>query len=501
MNKNNLRVASAIILSGLGMLVNYLISFLLAPYITETIGIEAYGFVSIAKNFVNCAQIATIAITSFVVRYISVSYHENRIKEANEYYATSIVACAVLAGVVLLIATGIIAKLELLLNIPDELVVSVKCLFLFVFLNLVVTTVTTPFTTGAYIKNRLDIDGLIKIVTYIVNAAVVIILYSSFTPSVCFVGVGSLAGACVAFLCTFALSKKLVPELFYKKEMFSIIKLKNLLKNGVWTSLNSLGNELNSGLDLIISNLFLNGIVTGQISVVKTIGGIFSTLYQIVYLPFQPNLIKAYASGNTENFLSEQKKAMIICGYFSNVAIAGFVALGPLYYRLWLPSQDTRFLYLLSVAAISGGVTAGVMRPIYYVYVLTLKNQLPCWITIFGGLLNIGSMYLLLKYTDLGAYAIVMTTTVIMVSINLFFNPVYAARNLKINVKVYYKIIFRHMFSAGIMAAVFQMVVRWTKPQGWTGLIVNALFMCVIGLFIHVVIMCGRDGKKSLRAI
>ena len=44
--------------------------FLLTPYITDTIGIEAYGFVSMAKTAVSYAQIFTIALTTFVVRYI-----------------------------------------------------------------------------------------------------------------------------------------------------------------------------------------------------------------------------------------------------------------------------------------------------------------------------------------------------------------------------------------------------------------------------------------------
>lgn len=100
MNKNNLRIATAIIVSGLGVFISYLINFLLTPYITDNIGIEAYGFVSLAKNFVNYAQIATIAITSFVVRYISVSYHERKMQEANEYYSTSVIACVALAGVI-----------------------------------------------------------------------------------------------------------------------------------------------------------------------------------------------------------------------------------------------------------------------------------------------------------------------------------------------------------------------------------------------------------------
>lgn len=471
---------------------------MLTPYITDNIGIEAYGFVSIAKNFVNYAQIATIAITSFVVRYISVSYHEKKMQEANEYYSTSVIACVALAGVIFISALLLITKIDLLLNVPQNLIFSVKLLFLIVFLNFVLTTATTPFTTAAYIKNRLDITGIIKIIAYLVDAGVMVILFINCTPNVWFVGMGSLAASVVTFICTYILSKKLVPELVFNKDFFSVSKLKNLVGNGIWNSLNSLGNELNSGLDLIISNLFLNGVATGQIAVVKTIGTMFSMLYEVVYQPFQPNLIKAYASGDVNIFINEQKKAMRICGYFSNVAFAGFVALGGLYYKLWLPSEDTKLLHMLTIVTVLGSVTAGVMRPIYYVYTLTLKNKLPCWITIAGGFLNVVSMYVLLKYTQMGVYAIVSTTTVIMLCINLFFNPVYAAYNLKISVKVYYKVIFKHLISAAIMVGGFIGIARVIRPSSWIGLIVSAIIMCISGLIIHVLIMCNMDEKLFL---
>lgn len=373
-----------------------------------------------------------------------------------------------------------------------------KLLFLIVFLNFVLTTATTPFTTAAYIKNRLDITGIIKIIAYLVDAGVMVILFINCTPNVWFVGMGSLAASVVTFICTYILSKKLVPELVFNKDFFSVSKLKNLVGNGIWNSLNSLGNELNSGLDLIISNLFLNGVATGQIAVVKTIGTMFSMLYEVVYQPFQPNLIKAYASGDVNIFINEQKKAMRICGYFSNVAFAGFVALGGLYYKLWLPSEDTKLLHMLTIVTVLGSVTAGVMRPIYYVYTLTLKNKLPCWITIAGGFLNVVSMYVLLKYTQMGVYAIVSTTTVIMLCINLFFNPVYAAYNLKISVKVYYKVIFKHLISAAIMVGGFIGIARVIRPSGWVGLIVSAIIMCISGLIIHVLIMCNMDEKLFL---
>lgn len=112
--------------------------------------------------------------------------------------------------------------------------------------------------------------------------------------------------------------------------------------------------------DLVISNLMLTGVQTGQIAVAQTINAMFSTLYATVFQPFQPQLLKVYASGNVKNFTNELEKTMKICGMFSNIAFAGFTSLGMLYYKLWLPAQDTKTLYWLTFIAVSLSITAGI---------------------------------------------------------------------------------------------------------------------------------------------
>ena len=115
---------------------------------------------------------------------------------------------------------------------------------------------------------------------------------------------------------------------------------------------------------------------------------------------------------------------MRICGFFGALAFAGFVALGKLYYQLWMPTQDSDMLLILTIITVMNNITDSILRPVYYVSTLTVKNKIPCWVTIAGGVLNVISMYFLIKYTNMGIYAVVITTAVIMISINLFFNPI-----------------------------------------------------------------------------
>lgn len=495
--RGGFQVARTMLALGLAAGLNYLISFFLTPYITETVGIEIYGFVSIAKNFVQYAQIFTVAMTAFVVRYIFVSYDRGDRLEAQSYYSSSMAGCAVIAGGIFLIMLPVIGNLERFLNIPAGAEESVKLLFVLIFFNFVMQTVAVPLGSSVYIRNRLDIKGVIQILAYAADAAVLILLFRFCEPAVWYVGVGAAASGVITVLCFAGLSKKLTPDLRFSGKAVDYRKVFLMVKNGIWDSLNSLGNTLNSGLDLIISNLMLDGTTTGQISVAKTIGSMFSGLYQLIFQAFQPNMLKAYSSGDRGYFMKELTKAVKVCGGFSNILLAGFIALGQVYYRLWMPEQDGQTLYALTVLTVITGLTGGAMFPIYYVNTLTVKNKVPCLVTIGGGVLNVAGMYVLLKCTDMGAYAVVITTAVIMIGINLFFNPVYAARALGVSAWPIYRTLLGHLASAAVMIVVFRLMASALNPSGWVGLILSAAVMAAVGVVIHGLIQ-GRELVKDL---
>ena len=64
-----------IISSTLSMLISSLISLVLTPYITKNIGAEAYGFVSLANNFINVASLLTIALNSKASRFVVIELY------------------------------------------------------------------------------------------------------------------------------------------------------------------------------------------------------------------------------------------------------------------------------------------------------------------------------------------------------------------------------------------------------------------------------------------
>lgn len=500
MGNSNKKLFRTILISGCAMGIYYIISLVLTPFITENVGVEAYGFVTLSKNFATYAGMFTIALNSYAVRYIAISYHRGNIKKSNVYF-NSVFWADVLLGIVFLIVFFVFSlKPEYILNVPSSLITSVKILLALTGVNFCITTISTVLGSAAYIKNRLDLSGIFKGISYVVEALILIVLFYQFKAEIWYVAIGSIGSTIVILLSNIFLHKKYVSDLKVRKGDVAASAIRELVINGVWNSINSLGNILNSGLDIVVSNLILNPLAMGQVAVVKTISGIFYALIQTVSQPFQPIFLKYYSNKDKNELIHEFKFSATICGLFSNLAFAGFFSLGKTFYDMWIPNQNTQLIWELTVITLLGCVVEGAIFPLYYVYTLTVKNKIPCMITVIGGVINVISKFFLIRFTPLGIYAIVLTTTVIMTLINFVFNPLYMCHCLSIRKGTFYPVILKHCFSCFVMSVVFFVIGKIIKPDNWLSLIISVFVDVIIGVFIHMTIQ-GVGYKKIVSLI
>lgn len=486
--------------TGLAFVVSYGISLVLTPYLTERVGTEAYGFVSLARQCAQYAAIITMTLDSFAARHIAMEFHQGNKKRANVFFSSVFFGDLVVATAILSAACLGIFFLDRLLQISPELVGDVRMLFFLVFVAFWVTTASGAFSSSAYIKNKLDIVGIFKGFSYLAEALVLLLFYAWFPARVFYVGIGLGAAALVMAAANLWICRKNTPELTVKRSDFSPGAVKQLVVDGVWTSVNSLGELLNSGLDLLICNLMLYPAAMGQMAVAKTVYTIFGSIFVVISQAFQPMLLNSYARGKQSDFLRELRFSMKISGMFSNIGFAGFAALGLAYYRLWLPGQDGELLYRLTLITIATVIPGGPMQPLYYIYTLTVKKKFPCFMTILGGIFNVAGMYLLISYTDMGIYAVAWTTAVVMAFINFCSNPLYMAHVLKLPWFTFYPDILRNVVSCGLLTAVFRGFAAAYMPRSWGTLGVCIVFYTGVGAILHLLVVCCRKDWEKLRS-
>lgn len=495
-----LRLMRTIGITGVAFVINYLISLFLTPHITDNVGTEAFGFVTLAKNIAQYATIATLALNSYAARHIAVEYHRGDIEKANIYFSSTVFGDAVLGLVVFAAAAVGIVYLDRIFTIPQEIVPDVRLLFLLVFIKFLAVTVFTAAESGAAIADRLDTAGVFKLISYITEAAVLLVVYRVFAARVYFVGIGLLAASLVIIAGNVFICRKYTPELKVSRKSYRFSAVRRLIGDGIWTTVNDLGAMLHSGLDLVMCNLMLTPLCMGQLSIAKDIDLIFHSLYQLVGNAFHPMLLKSYADGDKDKLLSQLKLSMKLSGCLSNLAFAGFAALGTAYFTLWIPSQDTDLIYRLTLITVLTSVASGPMTPLYYIYTLTVKQKFPCIVTIVTGLMNVLGMYLLIRFTTLGVWAVVWTTVVLVGFINYVSNPLYMAHVLNVPKGTFYPGIVRNVLSCGAMTLLFYGLSRLYMPDSWITLFLCAGIYALLGSCIHFTVCLSRQERGQLLA-
>ena len=93
-----LNVCSNILL----IVLNAGVSILLAPYLINRLGVAAYGMVALANSFPSYLQIASLAITNTLCRFVSINMAQNKPDQANIYYNTSFKAIVIINGLLFL---------------------------------------------------------------------------------------------------------------------------------------------------------------------------------------------------------------------------------------------------------------------------------------------------------------------------------------------------------------------------------------------------------------
>lgn len=319
---------SNIIWSIVAILVNTAINFCVVPYVSENVGVEAYGFVTLANTLITYIDVISVALNSFASRYIAMAYHEKNFEKARKYYSSIFIANIILSVIFLVLGTVIILNLQNVINVSLGLEHDVKILFFIVLGRYICTLLRNAFDVSTFIKNRLDLTEKLRAFSYIIQAIILLVTCVSMKPHVWYVGIASFVAALIMLLVQYVFTKRLTHELKVKTSDFSVKCIKDFLVNGIWNAINNIGNLLNSGLDLLITNKMLTELLMGMVSVSKTLGSLCYTLVVAISSSFRPKQLEAYSHKDKEKLIELLKNSMLITGTVCAIILAGFNACG-----------------------------------------------------------------------------------------------------------------------------------------------------------------------------
>jgi O-antigen/teichoic acid export membrane protein len=324
------------------------------------------------------------------------------------------------------------------------------------------------------------------------------LLFSGFKAHVAYVGAVALTITIYEQTLNFRYKNKFLPDLKIKKSDFQFSKVKELFFSGIWNTISRLGAMLQDGLDLLIANLMISPNEMGILALARTFPDLINSVLSRIATLFMPNLTDLYAKGKKDEFVYELKKAMKIISMAVNIPIAIFVCYGDILFSLWIPTANARLLQLLSTLAILPSAIVAQAAMLHSVFVIINKVKLDALLICFTGLLNIIIVFILLKITNWGLFAVAGVSSMLSMARNICYTIPFGAIYIECKWYTFFPEFIKSV--ATILAvSIFGISVKsWIPVHSWLWLFGFSLLVIVVGFVFNFFILFSKIERRNI---
>lgn len=479
--------------------INFIISFCFTPYLIRTVGKEAYSFFPLVNNLIGYSSIITSAVGSMAGRFITMRIYKNDSEGANYYFNSVYVANIFLSVLFTIVSVVCVVFITSLLTVPSELVTEVQWLWAIGCASLVIGLLTDIFGVGAFVKNRIDLNASLIMLKNLIRIFFIILLFSIFKPTIVFMSVSALIAAIVGVFYNLYLKRSLIPEITLSPRIyFSWKHLKEVTFSGIWNSVNQLSNILLHHVDLFITNIFIGAAATGDYSLVKTAPTLILNFLAVLSGTFVSKFNILFAQNKMQDLIDEVKKSMLIVSLLIGVPLGFLLVYSDVFFQLWVPGEDSRYLYLLTIWTIVPMICGGSVNTIFGVFTTTNKLKVPSLVLLTFGVLNTLVIYILLKTTDLGIWAIAIVGAVQSVIRNTFFTTIYGARCLNQKWTVFFPVLFKGILGMCMVVLISLFIRHYIEVSSWFSFFVVFVVIAVLSFSINIFVIVNKEYRRHL---
>lgn len=496
---NNRQIAKNLFYNGSTFVINFIISFFFTPYLIRTVGKEAYSFFPLVNNIIGYSSILTTAVGSMAGRFITMHIYRDDMEGANEYLNSMWVANLLLSVVFTILSVFCVVYIGDILTVPEYLLGDVRWLFGLGLFSLVLGLLTGYFGLATYVRNRVDLESSRNLICNFIRIGSIFLLFWLFKPSIVYMSLSAVISGLVLLVFNYNFKRKLLPELtLAPKRYFSWKKVVELSSSGIWNSVNQLSNMLLYQLDLLITNIFISAAATGDYAIAKTAPTLILSLLGMLSGTFTALFNILYAKGQMDQVVKEIRKSMVTVGMLIGLPIGFLCVFSDVFYSLWVPGQDVEMLKWMTIVTVLPMICGGSINPIFGIFSVTNKLKIPSLVVLGAGLLQTLVIFILLKTTSFGIWAIVGVSALQGLVRNSLFSPSYGAICLGKKWTTFFPTMFRGI--AGVLVVVLiGMLYRHVFHVGsWMSFLFAGFVVCGLSLVANSVVMLKKSERTYL---
>ena len=496
---NNRQIVKNLFFNGSTFVINFIISFFFTPYLIRTVGKEAYSFFPLVNSIIGYSSILTTAVGSMAGRFITMRIYKDDMEGANVYLNSMWVTNLLLSTIFTIGSIFCVIYIDNILTVPAYLLDDVRWLFGLGLFSLVLGLLTGYLGIATYVRNRVDLESSRTLICNILRIGSIFLLFWLFKPSIVYMSVSAVISGLVLLVFNYNFKKKLLPELTISpRRYFSWGKVKELASSGIWNSVNQLSNMLLYQLDLLITNIFISAAVTGDYAIAKTAPNLILSLLAMLSGTFTALFNILYAKGQMDQVVKEIRKSMVIVGMLIGLPIGFLCVFSDVFYTLWVPGQDANMLQWMTIITILPMICGGSINPIFGIFSVTNKLRIPSLVVLGAGVLQTIVVFILLKTTNLGIWAIVGTSAVQSLIRNSLFTPIYGAICLGKKWTTFFPTMYRGIAGVLVVIAFGLLYRNLFNVNSWVSFLLSGLVVCLFSLIANSLVMLRNSERGYL---
>ena len=180
-----------------------LIGIFMVPYYVGTLGIASYAIIPLATTMSAYIQLITECVAFSSVRYSILAFNSNDIDAANKTISTSFFGLGKLYLMFLPIGLVLALVSPMVFSISGNNAFEVQMLFAMIIISAMAVTLSIPFNGIFFSSNNLYLLYFTKFAYSISQIAVIILLFTTGTPSLIYIGLGYVISSVLMFVLLF----------------------------------------------------------------------------------------------------------------------------------------------------------------------------------------------------------------------------------------------------------------------------------------------------------
>ncbi len=464
------------------------ISFLLTPFLVEHLGKDVYGFYGLANNVVSYISVISIALNSMAAKYITVELIRGNKIKAQQYYTSIFFSNIILALILIPLLTVLVVFIQHIFNVSQIYLHEVRLLFILVFCTMLLSLISSVFGTATYATNRVDLVAYTNIGKTCLRVLAYVLIFKVFQPSIVYIGIVLFLLEGYNSAIQILLKNKLLPQLYIKRIYFNIGLVGNVLKIGIWNSLNHLGDLMLSSSDLLVANILLGPAAAGVIAIIKTMPSLISGIITAINAVFMPRIATRYGENHKQSLIQEVNMSQRIMGTLTIPIVMTLILFGYDFFNLWVPGNNSRLLAQLAAIDLPRMMIVGVVWPVANLNIVMDRTKIPALWVIIGGILNILFMFICIHFTPMGIYSIPLTTLIFSILFYGIFIPLYPCQTLGVPKIVFIIPILEMLFSIILISLIIIPLKHLIHITDWYSFILFVGMAGMISLVISALI-------------